>query len=178
MGITHELDIFVTNEDLALKNVELFKGNSYGCFINLKVKEEKKFNIIFVLKPDWSEVDKVKPIRMIVNNNSVDVEKVSESLYQVVYSASFSINSDSYVKVFSDNPDKYKHMYPTVTINVPKKKFKVVDQGNTYMFIQSPIDDCDKEQFLKNEFEYYDEENDFDDYEEYVKNRNDSFDDY
>ncbi|AAR07423.1 67R [Yaba monkey tumor virus] len=160
MGITHELDIFVTNEDLALKNIELFKGNSYGCFINLKVKEEKRFNMIFVLRPDWSEIDSVKPIRMTVNNNHVDVEKVSESIHEVVYSASFLISFNSLVKVFSDDPDKYKNVYPTVTINVPKKKFKVVDQGNTYMFIQYPIDDCDKERFLKDEFKYCDNEYD------------------
>ncbi|AAL69803.1 SPV064 putative host range protein [Swinepox virus] len=161
MGITHELDIFLVSEDIAMKHVELHKGNSYGCVLNIKSSCRKQMKIIFVLKPDWTEIDSIKPIQMEADGIYIDVTIIKQSFYEVIYCSNFTIYGDSVINIFSDIDRCTKEKYPIININIDKKKYEIIESGYTYIYIQSPIDKEDKLTYMRDD--YVDEYNSSDD---------------
>ncbi|QHR82606.1 host range virulence factor [Brazilian porcupinepox virus 1] len=146
MGITHEFDIFITNDDIAVKNVELIKGDNYGCSIDFKVSSEKRIDMILVLQPDWSETSP-KKINVMLNGSEVDTDIIISTLYKVVYSFSFSIDSNSTLNIYSDNSPSFISKYPYICIDIDRKRYSVVNRGYTYVYVNSPIDSRDRRLF-------------------------------
>ncbi|AYC44651.1 host range protein [Moosepox virus GoldyGopher14] len=177
MGITHELDILIVSENLSLKNVELLKGDSYGCLINIKVNGQKTFDFMFILRPDWTEVQKVKSIKMLNNGFPVEMKVIKSSLFEVVYQASFTTCFNTTLEIFSDNFKQFKEKYPIVNINTIKREYEIVNSGMTCINLDSPICDEDRIKYTKydysfigdsyNEIDYYATDNEEDSDEDF-----------
>ncbi|QEJ79215.1 host-range protein [Goatpox virus] len=149
MGIRHELDILLVSENIALKNVELLKGDSYGCTINIKVNQQKKLDFIIILRPDWTEVRNVKKINMVCNGVVIDTTLIKKSFYEEVYSSSVTVFQNTTVEFFSDTSKKYKEEYPIVNINTIKRYYEIKDSRMTCINFESPISDYDQVNYLK-----------------------------
>ncbi|APG58284.1 putative host range protein 2 [BeAn 58058 virus] len=162
MGITHKFDIFILSDDISINNAELLKGDSYGCSIQFKTNQRKKIDIAYVIHPDWSET-RIKDIKAKLNGETIDTIPVSKTLYKIVHKCSFSITENSILELFSDTNKEMTDKYPFVSINLNKKKYKIVKTGYTYVYVNSPIDSGDKLLFCDEEYSEYESESD-DDY--------------
>ncbi|AFB76936.1 host range virulence factor [Cotia virus SPAn232] len=163
MGIEHEFDIFIVSDDISINNAELIKGDSYGCYIEFKTKQKKTIDVVFVLQPDWSDAS-IKEIKAKLNGEIIDTTIVSKYLYKIVQRCSFTITSNSILELFSDTNKEMSDKYPFVSINLNKKKYKIVKCGYSYVHVNSPIENGDKLLFCDEEYSNYETESDDDDY--------------
>nr|QIJ55618.1 recombinant pox virus host range protein [Myxoma virus]UPO78964.1 ha-M064 [Myxoma virus]UPO78969.1 M064 [Myxoma virus] len=173
MGINHCLDIFVTTENLSLKQVNLYRGDSYGCTIKVKTDVGKNIEFVIVLEPDWSEVVKVKPILMRVNGKKNKLKLVEKTLMTVIYTTTIFIEKNSVIEFYSDRDELYTDGYPSLVIDMIKKQCKIVEVGRSYIYIDFPINDEDKLKYKhKDDCCIEQSDDDDDDYENENKGEN------
>ncbi|AKJ93651.1 type 1 ifn inhibitor [Raccoonpox virus] len=139
MGIQHEFDIIIG--DIALRNLQLHKGNNYGCKIKIVSDIYKQLKFRFIIRPDWSEVKEVKGLTVFANKYFVKLNKVDESLHYVIYDAVIHLYSKTTeIMVYSDdNNELFKYYYPYISLNLNNKKFKVKEENYSSPYIEHPL---------------------------------------
>ncbi|AGU99747.1 m64R [Myxoma virus] len=166
MGIAHTLDVFLVDENVSLKHVNLFEGDSYGCNIHLKTSECKYITFVLVLEPDWSEIVEAKPIRMRLNGKKMHLQLVAKTLMSLIYKVLIYVEEDALVRFYSDVEKPYTDMYPTFLVNTDTRRCYILDIGQTYAYIDPFISDWDKRRCLTGETELYDDSTEEDDEDE------------
>ncbi|AOP31499.1 type 1 ifn inhibitor [Skunkpox virus] len=139
MGIQHEFDVMIG--DIALRNLQLHKGNNYGCKIKIVSDTYKKLKIRCIIRPDWSEVTDVKGLIIFANGYIVKLNKVDESFNHVAYDAVINLyNKKTDIMISSDDdPYLFKNYYPYISLNLNNKKFKVKEENYSSPYIEYPL---------------------------------------
>ncbi|AFB76914.1 host range virulence factor [Cotia virus SPAn232] len=141
MGITHEFEIIIDN-CIALRQLELCKGDNYGCKIRIISKYTSKLNFRFIIRPVWSEVTHIKEITATVNGDDLPLNKVSESMYCVIYEADIYLNrriTTVLVSSSGNNTEMFKKYYPNIKLNLISKKYDVEKYNYGYPYIECPL---------------------------------------
>ncbi len=138
MGITHNFDIEIENLSICLRDLEVFKGDYYGCtiFVYANIPREMIFRV--VLRPDWSEVETPKPVNMTLNDKILELEEVENTLHRIVYKIKVMVTGRVVIRFFSDYKfELFKNYFPIINLNLKKGEYKVVEQNYTYANIDS-----------------------------------------
>nr|SMZ64576.1 Host-range virulence factor [Cowpox virus] len=140
MGIQHEFDIII-NGDIALRNLQLHKGDNYGCRLKIISNGYKQLKFRFIIRPDWSEIDDVKGLTVFSNNYAVKVNKVDDTFYYVIYEAVIHLyNKKTEILIYSDDENElFKHYYPYISLNMTSKKYKVKEENYSSPYIEHPL---------------------------------------
>ncbi|QAV42151.1 m64R [Myxoma virus] len=152
-GIVHKLDVFLIDENVSIKHVNLFDGDSYGCNIHLKTATCKYITFILVLEPDWENIVEAKPIHMRLNGKKIRVPLVAKTHTSLIYKVVIYVEEDALARFYSDVERSYTDVYPTFLVNTDTRRYYILDSGRTYTYIDPFISDGDKRRWLTREIE-------------------------
>ncbi|AEN03760.1 host-range protein [Yokapox virus] len=140
MGIEHEFEIII-DKSIGLRNLQLSKGDNYGCFIKIKSSEYKKLSFRFIIRPDWSEVSFVKDLYVKSNNHFVKLNKVLQTLHHVVYDADICLHKKiTYISIYSEHTKSlFTDYYPYISLNLNNNNFRIIRENFTYPSIEYPL---------------------------------------
>ncbi|QDJ95081.1 type I IFN inhibitor [Hypsugopox virus] len=156
MGISHQMDVHVYSENLSIIDTAPKKGDYYGVELNFTSIREHDIIIVIIIYPDWSEVNGVKPLVAVVNDEEIVINKVYESLHKVVFTCKFTVIDYANVKIYSKNDEHYidDKMCPEIDIDIDLKEFNMIKEGFTYSYAYSPITTENKKECIKALNEY------------------------
>ncbi|AGU99746.1 m63R [Myxoma virus] len=168
-----DMEIYLVDEDLSIKNAGPMNGHSCGCNIELEVSLPKKVNILVIIKiSSFQMMYDLSPLYAKLNGEPLDMDLIKSStattdlrIYKTsalrhrelpdtaycftrVYSATLDIVSTSTVTFRSTTNDEVLPVYPKIYINPEEKYYKVENTGRLHMQVVTPILNSDKLQFM------------------------------
>ncbi|ACB28686.1 m63R [Myxoma virus] len=168
-----DMEVYMVDEDLSIKNAGPCHGHSCGCTIELDVTSPKKIEILVITKiSSFHMIYDLSPLRAKLNDDPLDMELIKslhtstdltvyrtsmlhhrnmpekEYCFTQIYSATLNIDTKSTVSFRSTIHDGFLSTYPTIYINPEEKYYKVQNKGRLRMRVVTPILNSDKLQFM------------------------------
>ncbi|AST09388.1 host-range protein [Murmansk poxvirus] len=140
MGIQHEFDIII-DRCIGLRNLQLYKGDNYGCMLKITSNDYKKMRFRFIIRPDWSEVEEVKELIVTSNNYPVKLNKVEQTLHHVIYDADICLYKKvTNISIYSEkSTELFRDKYPHISLNLNNNDFRIKKENCAYPDIEYPL---------------------------------------
>ncbi|AAF17945.1 gp063R [Rabbit fibroma virus] len=167
-----DMEVYLVDENLSIKNAGLSHGYSCGCILKLDITSPKKVKMLVITKvTSFQAIQELKPLNAKLNGSDLDTELVKcyntttdltvyktsayhrdmpdkEYCVTRIYSVMANIDSKSTIEFYGTTSDEFLSAYPVIYINPEEKYYKVKNKGRLQMRVITPILNSDKLQFM------------------------------